>query len=50
VDTETIQAIERIIAKGDRVELIPEPGGTIKVLHIRRKIIKSGLKKDCPKR
>lgn len=32
-----IAAIEVILAKGDRVEVIPTPGG-VKVLHIRRMV------------
>jgi len=34
-----IRAIEKILAKGDRVELIPGPNGTVKVLHIRRSVV-----------
>ena len=33
------KAIEAILAKGDRVELIPVKGG-VKVIHIRRKEVK----------
>lgn len=36
---ETIKAIEAILSKGDRVELIPVKDG-VKVIHVKRKEIK----------
>lgn len=39
IDEKTILAIEKVISKGDRVELIPVKDG-VKVIHIRRKEIK----------
>lgn len=36
---DTIKAIEAILAKGDRVELIPVKGG-VKVIQVHRKEIK----------
>ena len=33
---EVIETILKILSKGDRVELIPGPGGTVKVIHIKR--------------
>ena len=36
---ETIKAIEAILSKGDRVELIPVKGG-VKVIQVQRKEIK----------
>ena len=36
---ETIKAIETILSKGDRVELIPVKDG-VKVIHVKRKEIK----------
>lgn len=33
----TIKAIESILKKGDRVELIPGPDNEVKVIHIKRK-------------
>lgn len=36
---EVIKAIESILSKGDRVELIPGPNGTVKVIHIKRKTV-----------
>lgn len=36
---ETIKAIEAVLAKGDRVELIPVKDG-VKVVQVRRKEIK----------
>lgn len=38
--TQHIVAIESVLAKGDRVELVPEPGGIIKILCTRRKVVK----------
>lgn len=49
LDAEAVKAIEAVLSKGDRVELIPEPGNSVKILHIKRKIIKTGQEKDCPK-
>ena len=40
MDEKTIKAIETVLAKGDRVELIPVKDG-IKVIHIKRKEVKS---------
>lgn len=39
MDKTVIDAIDKILAKGDRVELIPGPGGSVKVIHIKRDII-----------
>lgn len=36
---ETIKAIEAILSKGDRVELIPSKDG-IKIIHIKRKEVR----------
>lgn len=33
-----IRAIEAILAKGDRAEVLPGPDGTIKVIHIKRSV------------
>ena len=33
-----ISAIERILARGERVELIPGPGGSVKVVRVRRAV------------
>lgn len=49
MDESTIQAITSILAKGDRVELIPGPDESIKVIHIKRKIVKTEQGKDCSK-
>ena len=40
MDEKTIKAVETVLAKGDRVELIPVKDG-IKVIHIKRKEVKS---------
>lgn len=39
MDEKTIKAIETVLAKGDRVELIPVKNG-IKVIHIKREEVK----------
>lgn len=40
MDEKTIEAIKSVLAKGDRVELIPVKDG-IKVVQVRRKEIKA---------
>lgn len=40
IDEKTIQEIKRILANGDRVELIPVKYG-VKVIHIRREEVKT---------
>ena len=40
IDAAALSAIEAILRKGDRVELIPVKDG-IKVIHIKRKEVKS---------
>lgn len=47
---ETIKAIESILSKGDRVELIPGPNGTMKIIHIKRKTVKGEYIKECSER
>lgn len=42
-----IKAIERILSKGDRAEVIPGPAGTVKVLRIRREV---AYKPDAPEK
>lgn len=44
-----ITAVEAVLSKGDRVELIPGPEGTVKILHIKRQIVKTGSETDGPK-
>ena len=39
MDDKTIKAIEAVLAKGDRVELIPVKDG-VKIIHIKRKEMK----------
>ena len=48
IDEKTIKLIETILAKGDRVELIPVKNG-IKVIHIERFLV-SEQKETCSKR
>lgn len=40
MDEKTIEAIESVLAKGDRVELIPVKNG-VKIIHIKREEVKS---------
>lgn len=40
MDEKTIKAIESILAKEDRVELIPVKDGKVKVIRIQRKVVK----------
>lgn len=39
MDEKTIEAIKSILAKGDRVELIPVRDG-VKIIHIKRREVK----------
>lgn len=47
MDDKTKSAIDAVLAKGDRVELIPGPNGSVKVIHIKRKTVKTELVKEC---
>ena len=40
MDEQTIRAIEAILSKGDRVELIPVKDG-VKIIQVQRKEVKS---------
>lgn len=40
MDDKTIEIINRILARGDRVELIPTKDG-VKVVHIKRETVKN---------
>lgn len=44
MDEKTIKAAEAVLAKGDRVELIPVKDG-VKVVRVRREEVKYGLQK-----
>lgn len=39
IDEKTIEAIEAVLSKGDTVQVVPGPGGTLKVIHVKREII-----------
>ena len=39
---QTIRAIESILARGERVELMLGPGGEVKVLRVRRETVPVG--------
>ncbi len=49
VTADDLPSINAVIAKGDRVEIGPGPNGTVKIVHIMRKFIKSGQGKGCSK-
>ena len=49
MDEKAWAIINRILEKGDRVELIPGPENSVKIIHIKRKIVKTGQEKDCSK-
>ena len=49
MDEKACAIIKAILDKGDRVELIPGPNGSVKIIHIKREIIKTGREKDRPK-
>lgn len=36
-----IKAIEKVLSKGDRVEIIPGPNGTMTIIHIKRTTMKT---------
>lgn len=40
IDTNTIKAIESVLAKGDRAEVVPVKDG-VKVLRVRREAVKT---------
>lgn len=40
MDEKTIKAIESVLAKGDRAELIPVKDG-VKIIHIKREEVKA---------
>ena len=44
-----IPEINAILAKQDTVNLTPGPNGTVKIIHIRRKIVKTVQGNDCAK-
>lgn len=39
--------INAVLAKEDTVNLIPGPNGTVKIVHIKRKIVKTTQGSDC---
>ena len=41
-----VKAIEGVLSKGDRVEIVPVKDGEVKILHIRRKIVKTDSKRQ----
>ncbi len=46
LDEGTVRAIEGILARGDRAEVVPGPEGTVKVLRVRRSVVRDSGKKD----
>lgn len=39
-----IKAIESVLLKGDRAEVVPVKDGEVKILHVRRKLVKTAQK------
>lgn len=39
--------INSVLAKQDTVNLIPGPNGSVKIVHIKRKIVKTVQGNDC---
>lgn len=46
MDKKTVEMIEKLLEKGDRVELIPVKNG-IKVIHIKRETIAAEERRKC---
>lgn len=42
MDTKTIQTIEAILDRGERVELTKDKFGAVKILRIRREVVSAG--------
>lgn len=47
IDENAKATIESVLAKGDRVELIPGPNDSVKIIHIKRKTVKTERIKEC---
>ena len=45
IDPATIKAIESVLSKGDRAEVIPSPGGGVKVIHIQKTLVSDSGRK-----
>lgn len=45
LDAQTIKAIESVLSKGDRAEVIPVKDG-VKVMSVRREVVACGDRKD----
>lgn len=45
LDAKTIRAIECVLSKGDRAEVLPAPGGGVKVIHIQKTLVSDTGKK-----
>ncbi len=50
LDAGQIAAAEAVLSRGDRVELIPGPGGTVKLLRVRRAILPQSSTHAAPRR
>lgn len=42
MDKDTVQRIQALLERDGRVELISGPGGTVKVVQIKRKVVLEG--------
>lgn len=49
IDPATIKAIESVLSKGDRAEVIPVKDG-VRVMRVRRETVNTKQEKDCLKR
>ena len=45
IDPATIKAIESVLAKGDRAEVIRAPNGGVKVIHIQKTLVSDTSRK-----
>lgn len=49
IHADDLPEINAVLAKEDTVNLIPGPNGTVKIVHIKRKIVKTVQGNDCAK-
>ena len=47
ISAKDIPEINAVLAKEDTVNLTPGPNGTVKIIHIKRKIVKTVQGNDC---
>ena len=49
ITSEDIPEINAVLAKEDTVNLVPGANGSVKIVHIKRKIVKTVQGNDCAK-